>query len=491
MLSSLYSLFLHPRTWGYVLPLMACAHAVNANTALDKLEDDFDKHWQSHNAAFEQHVQHQNTDFEAALQAQWQTFQAFGEEQAFTHPKPRTAPIAPQQRKKPATQPQSVTITQLPNATRPASPSPSSPRQAPQGDQTSVQLYGQTFKLPTIPTFGLTGRRYRTIDDIRRFHQDFATIAKRHSTAIEALRGSEHDYLSDWLTFALVRAYTTTSVISQNDSYLMTWALMNELGFDVRLGLSNDGNIELLYPTQQKVYGAGYFKLNGQRYYRFSRSQTPLQTYAGNVNKKALDLSFSNSDFAMFSHTFADWHTLRDSDTGLTVRLKRSRALNRYFLERPGLDFEHYFRAPLEVNTEKTIISALRRATKGMNQFEAAQYVLTFVQLSFAYQLDKDKWGKEYYAPPQHTLSLDSADCEDRVFLLAYLLKRLLNIDSMGLHYPGHLSLAIAVDKAPNNITSMTITGKTYYAADPTYIGASIGMTQPNYVGSRPKIVDY
>jgi len=79
-------------------------------------------------------------------------------------------------------------------------------------------------------------------------------------------------------------------------------------------------------------------------------------------------------------------------------------------------------------------------------------------------------------------------DCEDRSILYALLIKDLLGLEVVLLHYPLHLATAVHF---PENITGdyLTIDGKKFIVCDPTYIGASIGTAMPQYKNASANVI--
>lgn len=72
------------------------------------------------------------------------------------------------------------------------------------------------------------------------------------------------------------------------------------------------------------------------------------------------------------------------------------------------------------------------------------------------------------------------SDCEDRAILYAVLVRDLLGLKTVLLHYPGHLAAAVRFDEEVTG-DYMLIDGARYTVCDPTYIGADIGMAMPQY----------
>ena len=80
------------------------------------------------------------------------------------------------------------------------------------------------------------------------------------------------------------------------------------------------------------------------------------------------------------------------------------------------------------------------------------------------------------------------SDCEDRSILFCRLVKEILNMDVVLLHYPNHIAAAVRFTQ-PTSGDSVSVDGRQYVVCDPTYIGASVGDTMPQFAGTKPEVV--
>jgi len=106
--------------------------------------------------------------------------------------------------------------------------------------------------------------------------------------------------------------------------------------------------------------------------------------------------------------------------------------------------------------------------------------LLHFVQTALPYATDQEQFGEEDYLYPDETLFYPASDCEDRSALLAALVRLLVGLPVVGLDYPGHIALAVAL---PQEVPGDRFTWRevVYTVCDPTYIGAALGQTMPRY----------
>lgn len=141
-----------------------------------------------------------------------------------------------------------------------------------------------------------------------------------------------------------------------------------------------------------------------------------------------------------------------------------------------GREFTHL---NMSNEMEASIVDYLKRKTVYMNEVEATKFLLSFVQQVVPYGSDYVKYGEERFYYPEETIMAKDADCEDKAMLLAYLAKRVLNIQSVGLYFENdeHLSLALEIpDYAPTG--SFKYKGKTYVSCEPTAGYPKLGQSQ-------------
>ena len=147
-----------------------------------------------------------------------------------------------------------------------------------------------------------------------------------------------------------------------------------------------------------------------------------------------------------------------------------------------------YVRSSLSDELKNTLYPALRKHISGKSRAEATDILLDYVQYAFDYMVDQEQFGYERPLFGDESYFYPYNDCEDRSILFAILVRELLQLDVVLLHYPGHLATAVHF---PSNVKGdyVMLDGRRYTVCDPTYIGASIGQTMPQYENTPPKIV--
>ena len=72
--------------------------------------------------------------------------------------------------------------------------------------------------------------------------------------------------------------------------------------------------------------------------------------------------------------------------------------------------------------------------------------------------------------------------------MFSILVRDLLGLDVVLLHYPGHLATAVDLGNSVKG-DYVSVRGKRFVVCDPTYIGASIGESMPEFKNSKARII--
>jgi len=112
---------------------------------------------------------------------------------------------------------------------------------------------------------------------------------------------------------------------------------------------------------------------------------------------------------------------------------------------------------------------------------DAVNWLLNFVQFAFQYKIDEENYGFERWNFAEKTIASNYSDCDDRAFLFAQLVRRLLDMPVVLILYSNiHLATAVRFDNPNTRGDYITINGQRYLICDPTFIGARLGMAMPD-----------
>jgi hypothetical protein len=296
--------------------------------------------------------------------------------------------------------------------------------------------------------------------------------------------------LNDYGYFLLVQDLAE-SVYSSNSpgQVLLTWHVMNRSGYEVKVGRQGS-SLLLLLPSPNYLYGKDYITMDGMRYWVMGNAgEGTIAAYERNTTPGGSLVRFSiPRAMSITGRTLVRPITVKIGGYNLNLNLKYDPGLVDFFRDYPVVDMEVYFNASLSQPAKESLIEGLRPVVAGMTGYEAANFLLRFVQTGFQYATDQEQFGKEKPMFCEEILFYPFSDCEDRSVIFAQLVRELLGIDVVGLVYSNHMATAVRLSPEDGE-GQIEINGSRYTIADPTYIGAPLGELLPSVREERPSDV--
>lgn len=298
--------------------------------------------------------------------------------------------------------------------------------------------------------------------------------------------------LNDWGVFTLIKQIADAYCSKPNESIVMQQFLLNEMGYKARMARKATENEMMLFvATDCRIYARPYITLNGQEYYNLNGGNEHCQFY---MCQK--DSPKARNNIGMRLHNAPNFpgavatstHQAKGSAATVTVSVPKS--LMDFYTSYPQCDYSVYFNAPVNSAMEKKILSSLVPLVQGKSEADAANILINFVQTAFRYKTDDEQFGFEKPFFVEELFYYPYSDCEDRAMLYSYLVRKLLGLDVVLLDYPEHIATAVRFN---GNVGGdyLMVGGQKYTVCDPTYIGASIGMTMPRYKKVAAKVLKY
>jgi hypothetical protein len=439
---------------------------------------------------FRAYKEQQDKEFAGFLKAQWAEFETFQGKVRIKEPKPRQAPVVPALANKPPVPAPLV----KPAPSVPVPPAPPVQQPAPLAtNEMELLFFGNAVRV----VFDTQWKSYRLSGEAKpEVFSDFWTqmSGSRYEATIQAVNAARQALkLDDWgyvtLWREVVRELQPGRKSEQN---LLLWFFLIKSGYDVRLGYYA-ADVHLFVAIKQPVYSTKYTRVLNQTYYAAlaaDRGNGIRAFYSYNAsypNKlSALDIHAATTGF---TKTLPVQRTLTFDYQGKTISFSvpYDRRLVDYVATFPQSEFELYFDTDGSPLLREALLSELRRYTATMGQEEAVNFLLAFVQKAFAYKTDNEQFGYEKYFFIEESLYYPYNDCEDRSILFAWLVRELVGIPVVGVLYPGHMTTAVELKQVKDGLFTVEYRDRRFVIADPTYIGASVGMAMPSYAKYKPK----
>lgn len=472
---------------------------------------EFEQWKQQQQQSFQEYKDERDREFTAFLKEHWREVELLKGFVRDQKPKPVVMPVAKPQPVKPQPKPAPVaepvkkpvedkplpSVTPEPVVIVPKPSVPPKPAVVPveqrKGIRTQVDYFGKRITFYYDPAFKRSLPYRLNEKALSKFWSELSKTD--YELLLEQInRQGKTLQLNDWgyavLTNKLSEQIYPTS---KNKQALFSWFVLTKAGFRSRVAY-NDRNVYLLVPSKQRLYEVTYFTFDNERYYAIgfdgnNRKPGKVYTFDGHYPGavKKLDMSIrnraakgNNVGKRNLSFEYGGKRHVIEAD----YEQARVDFLNTY----PQLDLEVYFVSEVGETAESPLLQQLSSEIKGMNEQDAVNFLLRFVQTSFKYSTDEKQFGKENYLFPEETIYYPYSDCEDRSVLFAWLVRRLLGLEVVGLNYPGHVATAVQLKHRIEG-DYVTYKGKHYTVADPTYINATAGMTMPDYRNTKPGVI--
>lgn len=472
---------------GIVLPSILFAQNVTIKQYMRQMEQNFNNYEIQQQLSFEKFRNRINAEFAEYMRQAWPEYKSEPAKPVPDSPEPPT-PIIKDPDIEPSNDP--IPFDDVMPALKPIEPpqpvvplpKPELQPVTPNKPTFSFTFYGQECKMPleNRHRFNLSGvDENKVADGWKILSSDIylPVIAK-------CLDYRDKLHLCDWGYMRFVEKMTTTffSSTQLNEARLMQMYILTQSGYKVRIAQANN-RLLILLPSKEEIYKYPYLNIGGNKYYVVDLSLK-------NASFKVFDREFPKEQY--FSLRIAEPPVLPVSTISRQFQSKHNKELSAEVdINKNLMDFyddyplsahwDLYSNASLSKPVKKQLYPILRCSIADKDKPTAANILLHFVQTAFEYKTDEEQFGTERPLFADETLYYPYSDCEDRAILYSILVRELLGLDVVLLHYPGHLVTAVCFDAENVYGDYLQIDGKRYIVCDPTYINANIGQAMPQY----------
>lgn len=297
--------------------------------------------------------------------------------------------------------------------------------------------------------------------------------------------------LNGWALYKLVskigEQLYIQHILNQNEVAVFETFLLVKLGYDARVAYLNNQQLFVACPAEERFASVMFMPYKGKRFYVLS-DDTPMNA-TGRIfplpekkteNLRPLDLS--NSSLINFNgekllpRTFK----LAGEDT-ISVSISLNKGLMDFYEEMPQvIDLSFYAKQPLSPDVERQLIPFLKDLLNEKEEEESANILLQFILSAFQYKTDAENFGYERSFFKEEMFYHLYNDCEDRSIIFAYLVEKLLGLDTVILEYSGHASTGIRFNSdVPGDY--IVFDGQEYVLCDPSFVNSHVGYSNPEY----------
>jgi len=318
---------------------------------------------------------------------------------------------------------------------------------------------------------------------------DSAASSKYENLVVDINNICKKLQLNDWAVYLLVNKISNHAFSNSDEAKLFSWFLFNKMFYNVKIGLVSK-HIVLLYNIKGTVYSMPSYKFKDKMFYIISdyNKSKPFRIYSYTKDYNTLNKSF---DFSLTKLPKLETD-IRKKTLSFKYNAKQyeieypyNKNIIDFMKTYPQSSFETFFNAPLEDDTYESIVIALKKHIDGKQASWAINFLLSFVQNAFVYQVDNKQFGHDKVMFAQEVLYYDKSDSDDRAVLFSYLIKKIFGFSVVGVKYKDHMSTALYI---PMKGDSVRVNSKKYIVADPSYVNATIGQSIPKYKSVKPEL---
>ncbi len=306
---------------------------------------------------------------------------------------------------------------------------------------------------------------------------------------------SEHK-LNDWAYLQMLKSLGETLYgKATNEAELLMAYVYLQSGYKMRL--ANDGaTLYMLYSSQHRIYNQTSYKLDGEYFYGLKQLPERLLICEAVFPKEKSMSLYIRSAMQLTENLSETRNICSKRYKEMAVNVQTNKNLMDFYETYPssviGENFctrwAMYANTPLQTSLTAQLYPKLRSLLAGKTKKEAVEMLLNWVQTGFEYQFDDEVWGHDRAFFAEETLYYPYCDCEDRSILFTRLVRDLLALPCILVYYPGHLAAAVGFGEEVAG-DYIALNGKRFTIADPTYIGASVGMTMPKMDNSAATVI--
>lgn len=315
---------------------------------------------------------------------------------------------------------------------------------------------------------------------------------------VDCLKLREEYELCDWAYLNMLLAIGEQFCGPKtNEATLLAGFLYCQSGYKMRYA-SDGSQLYLLVACKQRIYGKNYFVMDGEDYYPICEGEMPerLNICPAKFEKeKAMSLVITPQQHFSFKAT--DKRTITDKfNKSVTVDVSVNKNMIDFYGSYPSFASNgdpysrwlSYANTPMDQPVADELYPQITALIKDLTPQKAVARILQWIQYGIPYAFDYEVWGEDRVFFAEETLFYPGSDCEDRAILFTRIVRDLLHLPCVLVYYPGHLAAAVHFAEEVRG-DRFQLEDTDYVVCDPTYIGASVGMSMPGMNADEARLI--
>lgn len=297
--------------------------------------------------------------------------------------------------------------------------------------------------------------------------------------------------LPDYGYLLLVESFIEELDISPSAQEIYKWFFLVKSGYEARIGLLSESPV-LIIGSYGKMYGKRYYGNGGVSYYVLSSMQGKLESYQTDEEQEGNMFDFSISEEIRLPLNARERSFSYSTKGGKSIKFSvyYNANISDLLNEFPQVDLAYYLSSSSSDLLNKSLKKSLSPFLEGLSETEKLKFLLEFSQKGFQYKSDTRQFGKERAMYPEEVFVHPFSDCEDRVALLAYLIRNFIDVPTIAIGFPQHVALGVRL-QSPSFGESVVHKGYTFTFCDPTYYNAPLGTVISTADRSKMQVIEF
>lgn len=319
---------------------------------------------------------------------------------------------------------------------------------------------------------------------------------KYDNSIVDCLKIRADYNLCDWAYLLFLQQFAEEACgKDSNEATLLTAYILLQSGYKVRFAYSGD-RLYVLYASKHSIFNKGSYFIDGENYYGLVELPSRLMISQASFPKEQ-SISLLITEQPRFAMDISPKRVIASrAFPSFKVETQVNKNLMSFYDTYPCsyyndnymTQWAQYANTPMDAQVISSVYPTLRKMLEGLTEKEKVSRLLNWVQTGFTYEYDDKVWGHDRIFFSEEILFYPFCDCEDRSVLLTRLVRDIVGLECILVYYPGHLATAVNFT-TPISGDYISLKGKRYVVCDPTYIGASIGMTMPKMNNSKAGVI--
>ncbi len=295
--------------------------------------------------------------------------------------------------------------------------------------------------------------------------------------------------LNDWGYYMLTKAAAEKICAqSTNAQELLVWFVLTKSRYKTRISYNNNKLYHMI-ASADIIYGVPYYTFSGTNYFILNNEVSAVKTYNTDYADAVSTITLKTEKPLNLAKTIVSKDvsfTYNNKTYSFTIDYNENNI--NFYQDFPQADIKNYLDEMTSVETKRSLLNSLKPNIENLSEYEAVNYLLRFVQTAFDYKTDPEQFGYEKFFFAEEVFHYPYSDCEDRSVIFAYLVQELLDLEVIGLAYPGHMSTAVGFTENVEGDYLM-YHDKKFVISDATYINAPAGMCMPDFVNAKATVI--